>query len=79
MENQVKKGVYRHYKGGIYEVTEIAVHSETGEELVIYKNVSDGRCWARPIGMWNEEISLPSGKVKRFTFLAANVEEWKKS
>jgi hypothetical protein len=74
METKIEKGIYRHYKGGIYEVTDFAEHSETGEKLVIYKNVFDGRCWARPAEMWNEEVKLPNGTVKRFTYLARNLE-----
>ncbi|MDR1697155.1 MAG: DUF1653 domain-containing protein [Rickettsiales bacterium] len=53
---------YRHYKGGEYEVIALARHSETGDDLVIYRALSDGKIWARPAAMWNESV----GDVQRF-------------
>lgn len=44
--------LYRHQKGGLYHVTDIATHTETGEEMVIYKNVHTGEKWARPRAMF---------------------------
>ena len=41
-------GRYRHYKGGEYEVLTLAQHTETNEELVVYKNIENGHIWARP-------------------------------
>ena len=62
----VEKGVYRHYKGGLYEVLGNAVHTETGEKLVIYRPVGViSKMWARPESMWNDYIV--SEDVKRFT------------
>ena len=50
----VKKGQkYRHFKGNIIEVLEIAKHTETLEELVIYKHIDTNNIWARPLGMFN--------------------------
>lgn len=43
--------LYRHFKGGIYKVVDIAIHSESAEPLVIYKN-SDNESWARPLNMF---------------------------
>ncbi len=61
-------GRYRHYKGGEYEVVELARHSETLEPLVIYRALySERGLWARPAGMWNETVTLPDGRtVARF-------------
>ena len=47
-EEVVIGGRYRHYKGGEYEVLIIAQHTETNEDLVVYKNVENGHIWARP-------------------------------
>lgn len=45
--------VYRHFKGGLYVVYGVAVHSETAELLVIYSNKDDPhRMWARPLDMF---------------------------
>ena len=52
---EIKTGKYRHFKGGEYEVIGIAYHSETGEEMVVYKALyGDGKTWVRPASMLNE-------------------------
>ncbi len=43
---------YQHYKGGQYEVILLAKHSETNEDLVIYKSLLFGSFYARPLSMW---------------------------
>ena len=48
--------VYRHYKGNIYEIIALAKHSETLEDMVVYKSVNDGKTWVRPQKMWNEIV-----------------------
>jgi hypothetical protein len=51
------KGVYKHYKGDLYLVEDIAVHSETGEKLVIYRSLyADNTLWARPYDMFIEKL-----------------------
>ncbi|MDR1694327.1 MAG: DUF1653 domain-containing protein [Lactobacillaceae bacterium] len=61
----VKKGQqYKHYKGSVYEVLDVAEHTETGEKFVIYFNINiPERIWARPYEMFIENI--PDGR-KRF-------------
>ena len=50
----IKPGKYRHYKGNFYEVLGMALHSETLEEMVVYKALyGDGGVWVRPASMWN--------------------------
>ena len=63
----LKPGIYRHFKGGMYELMFISRHSETEEEMVIYKSMKDGGYWARPIGMWNETVIHNGEEVLRFT------------
>lgn len=62
-------GLYRHFKGGIYEVIGIARHSETLEELVIYKSLKDQSLWVRPLSMWNERIEKEGKIYVRFTYI----------
>ena len=62
----VKPGKYRHFKGGEYEVLGIAKHSETEEEMVVYKNLADGTLWVRPYSMFNEVIVRDGKKILRF-------------
>ena len=59
---------YRHFKGGVYVVTAIAVHSETEEPLVIYKNFDDPTLvWARPLSLFTSDVDhqkYPDAKQK---------------
>ena len=64
----VKCGKYRHFKGNEYEVVGTARHSETLEEMVVYRALyGDGDLWTRPAHMWNEEVTVDGRTVKRFT------------
>ncbi len=55
MNNEIKPGRYRHFKGNEYEVLYIAKHSETLEPMVVYKALyGDGGVWVRPAEMWTE-------------------------
>lgn len=48
---------YRHFKGGVYVVTDIAVHSETEEPMVIYRSFNDpSLVWCRPLSMFLSEV-----------------------
>ena len=63
----MKKGIYRHFKGNMYEVLAVAKHSETLEEMVVYKALyGEEDIWVRPASMWDEEIERDGKKFKRF-------------
>jgi len=62
-------GLYKHYKGNTYEVIAIAAHSETLEEMVVYKATyqKEGEnVWVRPLKMFTETIVVEGKTVKRF-------------
>lgn len=61
--------IYRHYKGGIYEIVAIAKDSETVQLMVIYKNVMTGDHWVRPFAMFNENVEVAGTKVPRFELI----------
>lgn len=57
MEKIQCKRVYRHFKGDYYLVEDIARHSETGEEYVVYRKLyGDGGLWVRPLAMFLEPV-----------------------
>jgi hypothetical protein len=63
-------GLYKHYKGNIYKVIGIAKHSETLEEMVVYKATyqADGEnLWVRPKTIFLESIEVNELITKRFT------------
>ena len=67
---EIKLGKYRHFKGNEYEVIGIAKHSETLEEMVIYRALyGDCGYWVRPKSMWNEEVTRDGKTYKRFEFV----------
>src|SRR4051794_20520399 len=60
-------GVYRHFKGGEYEVISVGQHTETGELLVVYRPLdSPGRVWVRPLQMFVEPVLCRDGVSARF-------------
>lgn len=66
----MKLGKYKHYKGKEYEVIGIAKHSETLEELVVYKALyGEGALWVRPFKMFEEEVEVDGQKIPRFKYL----------
>lgn len=61
------RGIYRHYKGNLYEVLDLAKHSETEEELVVYRALyGDYGVWVRPVGNFIEMVDTAYGEVARF-------------
>ena len=60
------KGIYKHYKGDLYIVEDIAFHSETEEKLVVYRALyGDNKLWVRPYDMFLEEVNK-NGQKYRF-------------
>ncbi len=73
MTPSTPSGIYRHYKGGIYEVLTVARHTESGEDLVIYRSVTNQKIWARPLSMWEERVSVDGESVPRFARIAPDL------
>ena len=69
-KTMIKPGLYERYKGLKYEVIGVCRHSETLEELVVYKALyGDYRMWVRPFKMFNETIEVNGKETKRFKFI----------
>ncbi len=64
---QLEKGIYRHYKGNLYEVMMTAQHSETEEWMVVYKALyGEKGTWVRPYEMLIEKVEVEGKMVDRF-------------
>jgi hypothetical protein len=66
----IQTGLYRHYKGNTYQVIGIAKHSETEEDLVVYRALY-GECglWVRPLDMFCEKIEVGGTLIPRFELI----------
>lgn len=57
--------IYKHFKGDLYEVLMLANHSETNEEVVVYRNLKSKKVYVRPLKMWSEIVT---GLNNKYTF-----------
>lgn len=70
MNDELKPGIYRHFKGNEYELLFVAKHSETLEEMVVYRALyGEGDVWVRPASMWNEKIERDGKTFRRFEYI----------
>ena len=70
MNTELKPGRYRHYKGKDYIVLGVARHSETEEELVVYRqDYGDRGLWVRPREMFDETVTVDGRVVQRFGYV----------
>ncbi len=73
-KESIKPGVYRHFKGNLYEVVELAFHSETTEPMVVYRALYGERAlWVRPAWMWNEIVERDGVSCVRFAYLGDEI------
>ncbi len=67
---ELQKGLYKHYKGNMYEVYMMVQHSETEEWMVVYKALyGDEGMWVRPYDMFVEKIEVDGQLISRFEFV----------
>ena len=67
---EVRPGIYRHFKGNEYELLYVARHSETLEPMVVYRALYGERgIWVRPAAMWNERVERDGYAGPRFSFV----------
>ncbi|HUW21491.1 MAG TPA: DUF1653 domain-containing protein [Candidatus Bathyarchaeia archaeon] len=75
---KIKLGKYRHYKGNFYEVIGIARHSETLEQMVVYRDLyktdefGDNALWVRPLKMFMGKAEVNGKKVSRFKYIGSS-------
>lgn len=66
----IQAGLYRHYKGNHYEVYGVARHSESEDELVVYRALyGEYGLWVRPLSMFVETVEINGVLQPRFAFV----------
>jgi hypothetical protein len=68
----IEIGVYKHYKGNLYSVVFVGKHSETLEDMVVYKALynspefGNNAVWIRPVSSFTSQVEVNGEKVPRF-------------
>lgn len=74
----MQAGLYRHHKGGLYQLIGIGEHTETGEKMVVYVSLAElpgSRLRIRPLNGpegWNTPIQ---SSRKRFVFVGEGLPD----
>ncbi|WAI86797.1 hypothetical protein SC65A3_00241 [Psychrobacter sp. SC65A.3] len=70
MTKPIPQGIYRHYKGSLYQVLHTAQHSETEELLVVYRCLyGEYGVWVRPLAMFSETVTVDGKQLPRFELI----------
>lgn len=71
----MKTGIYKHYKGNLYDVIDTVTHSESEETLVLYRTMyGEKSLWVRPFLMFNETVEVNGVEVPRFKYIGKENE-----
>lgn len=74
--SHIPLGEYRHYKGNLYQLIEVAHHSETGEAMAVYRALYGERgLWVRPLLMFLETVQHNGKDLPRFQFVRPQTEQ----
>ena len=69
-QNAIPQGIYRHYKGNLYQVLHTAQHSETEEALIVYRCLyGEYGVWVRPLVMFSETVTVDGKQLPRFELI----------
>ncbi len=66
---ELKKGIYRHYKGHEYQIVLLAKSTINEKPVVIYKGLKDGKFWSRPLSEFLDEVETKKGRQARFELI----------
>lgn len=77
MSEDIKAGIYRHYKNKDYKVLSTAVNEETKEEMVVYQAMyGENKVWVRLKKIFLEEVEVDGQKKPRFEFISEDDNDW---
>ena len=65
--------IYKHFKGALVKVTDIALDSETLERMIIYCHLDNGQSWVRPEKMFLEKVTKDGKSFARFSISKTKV------
>lgn len=72
MDQEIKLGIYQHYNGKVFEVIGVCRHSETLEEMIVYRHLEDDHgLWVRPKDMFFEQVEIDGNTKPRFSFISS--------
>jgi len=72
----IQTGLYRHFKGNLYEVIGTALHSENREPMVVYRALyGEYGLWVRPAAMWSETIDRDGYHGPRFQYIDSDCQK----
>lgn len=72
----IQTGLYRHFKGNLYEVIGTALHSDTLEPMVVYRALyGENGLWVRPAAMWSETIDRDGYHGPRFQYIDSECQK----
>ncbi len=70
---EFRHGIYRHFKGELYEVLHLARHSESEEDYVVYRALYGVRdVWVRPLAMFVEMVEINGASEPRFAWVESS-------
>lgn len=72
----IQIGTYRHYKGNTYQVIGVAKHSETEEDVVVYRALyGEHGLWVRPLEMFRSQVEIEGKFIPRFELIRRQSED----
>ncbi|MGH0053733.1 MAG: DUF1653 domain-containing protein, partial [Sphaerochaetaceae bacterium] len=71
----IQKGWYRHFKGGVYQVVDTVIESESLSTMVLYRPKDTPFLWVRPYEMFCSEVERDGKNCKRFVYIGETLSE----